>query len=126
MNQGVLLGFTRVRAIPAGESYPQMKVKYVHDTAYTITASDLDTVLITTNGSATTLTIPSWIGLKNGSAIHFAQQGAGQITVAAGAGVTLRTASTAKTRAQYSVISIMRMDPNNDQGEQWYLFGDME
>lgn len=125
MNNGVFQGFTKTRSLAPGESYPTMKTRYIHTTTYTLTGSDVDTVLITTNASPVTITLPRTIGLPNGAAIHFAQQGAGQITVASGASVTLRTAATAKTRAQYSVISIMRLDPSNDQTEQWYLFGDM-
>ena len=125
MNQGCLLGFTRIRGIPAGESYPSIKVRYVNATAYTLTAADVDWMLITTSGSATTITIPPDMSVKDGSAVHFAQGGTGQLTVAAGTGVTLRTASTAKTRAQYSVYSIMKADPNGNLN-QWYLFGDME
>lgn len=125
MNQGNLLGFTRTKGIPPGESYPEIKVKYVYETSYTLSPGDIDYLLISMSGSATTFTIPDGMNVKDGVAVHFAQQGAGQITVAAGSSVNLRTASTAKTRAQYSVISIMKADPNNDTN-QWYLFGDME
>lgn len=125
MNQGNLLGFTVIRNISPGSSFPELRAKYIHETAYTVTAADLDWVLITTSGSATMLTLSAF-GTRNCSAFHVAQQGVGQVTVSAASGAVIRTASTAKTRAQYSVISLMRLDPNEDQGNQWYLFGDME
>jgi hypothetical protein len=123
MNQGNLLGFTRVRGIPAGESYPEIKVRYISATSYVLQGADVDWLLLTTSSSAVTITIPPELSVKNGAAVHFGQHGSGQLTVSAGSGVNLRTAGTAKTRAQYSVISIMKADPNNDL-RQWYLFGD--
>lgn len=124
MNQGNLLGFTRIRGIPPGESYPEIKVRYITVTAYTLTATDIDYLLLTTSGSAVTITIPSTLTVKDGSAIHIGQHGAGQVTVSAATGVNLRTALTGATRTQYSVISLMRADPDNTLN-QWYIFGDL-
>ena len=124
MNQGNLLGFTRVRGIPAGESYPEIKVRYVSGTSYTLVATDIDYLLLFDSGSAVTVTIPTSLNPKDGVAIHIGQHGAGQVTITAAAGVVLRCALTAATRAQYSVVSLMKADPNNFYN-QWYLFGDL-
>lgn len=124
MNQGNLLGFTKIRGIPPGESYPQIKVRYLNVTEYTLEAGDEDWLILTTSGSAVTITIPSTLTVRDGWAVHFGQHGAGQLTVAAATGAVLRTALTGATRAQYSVISLMRADPDNSLN-QWYIFGDL-
>lgn len=86
---------------------------------YTIQISDVyDTIRST--GSAITITIAN-ILTANGQYINFAQYGAGQITFAAGAGVTLNSVEgKLKTTKQYSGASVMRVA----SGVYW-LFGDL-
>jgi len=126
MNQGNLLGFTKIKSILPGESYPEIKVRYIHEQAYTLVGSDIDYLLLTTNSNPVTLTLPQELTVKNGVAIHIGQDGAGQVTVAVASSVVLRVATglEAKTREQYSVVSLMKADPDYLYN-QWYIFGDL-
>lgn len=75
-------------------------------TTYTLTTRDNGKIVSFTNGSAITLTIPS--GLGKGFSCSIVQYGAGQVTISAGTGVTLRLrASANKTAAQYAVVSLL-------------------
>lgn len=60
-----------------------------------------------TAATAITLTIPT--GLVSNWSTEVFQGGAGQVTVAAGAGVTLRARTGAKTAGQYAVIKIRKL-----------------
>lgn len=63
----------------------------VAGTTYTLLATDPGKMLKTTSGSATTVTVPPFasVAIPVGSVLNWHQDGAGQITFAAGAGVTL-------------------------------------
>jgi hypothetical protein len=75
-------------------------------TTYALTVDDNGRVIVFTNGSAVTLTIPSGLGL--GFSCSVVQYGAGQVTVSAGTGVTLRLrTSSNKTGGQYAVVSLL-------------------
>lgn len=119
MNHGLFPGFTLPRGLTAGATYPEIKPREFSGTAYTLVPDDVDAFLLTTSASAVTITIPPGL-LTPGKAVHFMQLGAGQITIAAGAGVTIRKTGASKTRAQYSVISIMRIGI-----DLWACFGDI-
>ena len=95
--------------------YPVIDV----NTNYAIQASDIyDTIRST--GSAITITINN-VMTTNGQYINFAQYGSGQITFAAGSGVTLNSVDNKlKTNKQYSGASVMRVA----SGIYW-LFGDL-
>lgn len=56
-------------------------------TSYTLASTDSGNLVTLNNGSAITLTVPS--GLDVGCQIDLAQIGAGQVSVVAGAGVTI-------------------------------------
>lgn len=100
----------------------RLKVKSDTGTTYTITLDDEDYVIQHTNASAIAVTVPTNANapFEIGAAIHPAQWGAGQVTVAGDTGVTVRTASTLKTRAQYSMCSLVKVGTN-----EWVWFGDM-
>lgn len=91
-------------------------------TSYTAALSDLDGVVEMNSASAVTVTIPptSSVPWIKGNVLTIQQVGAGQVTIAAGAGVTLRTPRSLTTRAQYSTIRL-RMRLSNE----WVLDGDM-
>lgn len=75
--------------------------------AYTLAASDAGTVIRSTASDAITITVPAST-FSAGQIIEVMQYGAGQVTVAAGSGVTLRTALAGlKTADQYSALSIL-------------------
>jgi copper homeostasis protein CutC len=61
------------------------------------------------------------VAFNVGTSIAVIQLGAGQVTIVAGSGVTIRNASTLKTRTQYSVLSLTKAATDT-----WYVAGDME
>ena len=75
-------------------------------TSQAITAADLGTTIRST-GSAITITINNVL-TQQGDRIDFIQAGAGQITFAAGSGVTLSSAdSNLKTAKQFAAASVV-------------------
>jgi hypothetical protein len=79
-------------------------------TTYTLVAGDLNDLVTLSNASAITLTVPPSVFSANDT-INIAQVGAGQVTLAQGAGVTINsngaTATAPKLRVQYSSASII-------------------
>lgn len=75
------------------------------NTSYTVLSTDMGKIIECTNASATTITVPANT-LTAKSSFGILQYGAGQVTVAAGAGLTLRTPLTAKSRATYSMLTV--------------------
>ena len=91
-------------------------------TTYTLALSDIGRVVEGNNGSAQTFTIPplTCVTWPVGASLKVYQQGAGQITIAPGSGVTLRSdGNKYKTAAQYAVIDL-RMRAN----DEWVVSGD--
>lgn len=92
-------------------------------TTYTLVAGDVAKLVTLSNGSAITLTVPqdSDATIAVGEYVDLYQLGAGQVTVAAGTGATLRTSGlTAKARAQYSRLAVQKVSANT-----WSLMGDL-
>lgn len=89
---------------------------------YTLVLTDADTVLEGTKATAQTITVPpnSSVAFPIGTVIEIAQQGAGQITLTPGAGVTIRTPSSLTTRAQYSTVGIRKRGT-----DEWVASGDL-
>ena len=86
--------------------------------SYTLTINDNGRVIVFTSGSAVTLTVPS--GLGSGFSCSVVQYGAGQVTVAAGTGATLRLRTSAnKTGGQYAIASLISVVAN-----EYILAGD--
>ena len=79
-------------------------------TTYTLVAGDVNKLVTASNASAITVTVPPSVYSAN-DVINVQQIGAGQVTFAAGAGVTITStgASSAapKLRAQYSSASVI-------------------
>jgi hypothetical protein len=80
-------------------------------TTYTLVVADAANKLVTcSNASAITVTIPPSV-FTTGNVINLQQIGAGQVTFAQGAGVTITstgaTASAPKLRVQYAACSII-------------------
>lgn len=84
-------------------------------TTYTLVAADLGKLVTLSNAAGITLTIPPSI-FAAGNQIHIQQIGAGQVTLAQGAGVTITstgaTASAPKLRAKYSAATIICTNTN--------------
>lgn len=88
---------------------------------YTLVLADAGTEVEGSKGTAQTVTIPpnSAVAFPVGTTINVRQMGAGQITVAAGAGVTLRAPNGAKTAHQYSTVGLIKRAT-----DEWVLGGD--
>lgn len=74
------------------------------------------------SATGVTITIPpnAQPGLQKGNVITLTQTGAGQVTIAPGSGVTLRTPRSLTTRAQWSTIRLRQTASNI-----WILEGDL-
>lgn len=90
--------------------------------SYTLVLADAGTAIESTSASAVNHTVPpnSSVAFPVGTVIELCQYGAGQITVVAGAGVTLRNPSSLTSRAQYSTISLRKRGT-----DEWVVAGDV-
>jgi hypothetical protein len=91
--------------------------------SYTLVLGDADKLVEVNNASANNLTIPlnSSVAFPTGTQILLAQYGAGQTTIVATSGVTVRSnGAKLKLNAQYSGATLIKIDTN-----EWYLFGDI-
>jgi len=79
-------------------------------TTYTLVIGDLGKFVTASNASPITITVPPSV-FSTGNVVNLQQTGAGQVTFAQGAGVTITssgaTASAPKIRKQYSASSII-------------------
>lgn len=108
-----------VRLRPEG----YLTARAVTGTTDTLVYADMGGVVEFQNGSATTCTVPpnSSVPLPIDSIINLFQYGVGQVAVAAGAGVTIRSAgSRLKLTGQYSAASLRKRAT-----DEWWLFGDI-
>lgn len=92
-------------------------------TTYTLVLADASKLVTMSNGSASTLTVPSnsSVAFPLGTQILIAQLGAGQVTIDEGAGVTVRTPETLLVRGQYGQIALVKIAT-----DEWLLTGDLE
>ena len=91
--------------------------------SYTLVLGDADKLVEINNASANNLTIPlnSSVAFATGTQILLAQYGAGQTTIVATSGVTIRSnGAKLKLNAQYSGATLVKIAEN-----EWYLFGDI-
>jgi hypothetical protein len=91
--------------------------------SYTLVLSDADKLVEINNASANNLTVPTngSVPFATGTQILLAQYGAGQTTIVATSGVTIRSnGAKLKLNAQYSGATLIKIDTN-----EWYLFGDI-
>lgn len=92
-------------------------------TTYTLVLSDAGKTIDLNNASSITITVPpnSSVALASGSRIDLIQSGAGQVTVAAGAGVTINSkAGNLKLTGQWSAATLIQRSANT-----WVLVGDL-
>lgn len=98
-----------------------LDINHQTGTTYTLVLSDANTLVQCDNASPFTLTIPTnSVAFPIGTVIYPVQQGAGQVTVVATGGVTLVDAASATTRAQFSLLGLIKTGTNT-----WLLYGDM-
>ena len=106
-----------------GSELTQVSLNNQTGTTYTLVLTDANKLVEVNNGSAINLTIPpnSSIAFPIGTQILIAQQGAGQITLVAGSGVTLRSrGGMLKLNAQYAVATCIKRAT-----DEWYVAGDL-
>jgi hypothetical protein len=88
--------------------------------SYTLALGDSNDLVEMNVASANNLTVPAST-FSAGAQILLAQYGAGQTTVVATSGVTIRSAGGAlKLATQYSGATLVKIQTN-----EWYLFGDI-
>jgi len=98
--------------VTSGTAVLRLKLEFDAETGttYTLVAGNLNQLVTLNNASAITLTVPPSV-FSAGDVINIAQIGAGQVTLAQGAGVTINstgaTATAPKLRARYSAASII-------------------
>ncbi len=92
-------------------------------TTYTFVLADRGKLVTTSNGSAQTITIPpnSSVAYAVGTQVQVAGLGSGEVTMAAGSGVTIRSTPGLKLRAQYSSVTCIKIAT-----DEWLLIGDLE
>lgn len=90
-------------------------------TTYTFVLADKHRLVRCSNAAAIAATIPpnSSVAFALGGVLTVTQQGAGQVTLTPGAGVTLRSAHGLKLSAQYAVASLTKVAT-----DEWYVSGD--
>jgi hypothetical protein len=98
--------------VTSGTAILRLKLEFDAETGttYTLVAGNLNQLVTLNNASPITLTVPPSV-FSAGDVINIAQIGAGQVTLAQGAGVTINstgaTATAPKLRARYSAASII-------------------
>lgn len=91
--------------------------------AYTLVLTDANKLVEMNVATANNLTVPpnASVAFPIGTPIDVSQYGAGITTIAAGAGVTIRSANNwYKINAQYAAASLLKIAEN-----EWYLFGNL-
>lgn len=91
--------------------------------SYTLVLADRGKLIETNVATANNLTIPldSSVAFPIGTQLEIAQYGAGQTTIVATSGVTIRSASgNLKIASQYVAISLIKIGTN-----EWYCFGNL-
>lgn len=92
-------------------------------TSYTFALTDAGNLVTGANASAITWTVPpnSSVAFEAGTQIDLLQEGAGQITLAEGAGVTINSKDgNLKLTGQYSAATLIKTATDT-----WTLFGDL-
>lgn len=93
-------------------------------TTYTLVAADQCLLIVCTNGSAITVTVPTnaSLALPRGWNCSIMQGGAGQVTIA-GSGITFQSTPGLKLRAQYSTAWLTKRHVSGDN--TWLVTGDL-
>ena len=102
-----------------GSSYSVVRTQ--SGTSYTLVLGDAGDYIQTTSTTAVTITVPpqSSVTWAADTEIYFEQNNTGQITIAAGSGVTINSSETLKSFARYSVIALKRV-----ASDVWTLTGE--
>jgi len=95
----------------------------VQTASYTLTADDAGKAVEMDVAGSNDLTVPpnSSVAFPAGTVVEVAQVGAGQTTIVAGSGVTVRTPETLVLSGQWSTVSLRKRGT-----DEWLLVGDVE
>jgi len=87
---------------------------------YTLVLTDAQKLVTLSNAGSITATIPpnSSVAFTIGDQVNLMQLGAGQVTVAAGSGVTVNPTAKLKLNGQYAAGTLVKVDTNS-----WVLIG---
>ena len=91
--------------------------------SYTAVLTDDGKLVTMSNASANNFTVPpnSSVAFGIGTQINIAQLGAGQVTIVAGAGVTINSAGTKlKLKEQYAVATVVKTGT-----DEWFAVGNL-
>lgn len=108
------------RVIGSSE-YDSLTLNAQTGTTYTLVLADAHKVVTLNNASAITVTVPpnSSVAFETGDQVNLLQLGAGQVTVAAGSGVTLRAqGSKVKLFGQYAIGTLIKI-----ASDEWVFVG---
>lgn len=103
--------------------YDNLTLNAQTGTTYTLVLTDAHKFVTLSNASAITLTVPpnSSVAFETGDQVNLMQLGAGQVTIAAGSGVTIRSeGSKLKLKAQYAVATLLKIDTDT-----WVAIGNL-
>lgn len=92
-------------------------------TSYTLALDDAFKLVTMANAAANTVTVPpnSSAAFPIGTRIDLGQDGAGQTTIVAGSGVTIRTPETLKLRKQWAKATLIKRATDT-----WDIEGNLE
>lgn len=79
-------------------------------TTYALLPTDNGKLVTCTNGSAISVAVAAGY-FATGQRVRFLQGGAGQVTLAAGSGMTINSSATLKTKSQHSIIELVFTSP---------------
>lgn len=98
------------------------QISDVTTTPYVLQLTDLAKLIKVNGATGMTVTVPTEanVGFTLGDRLDVTQYGAGQVTFAGQAGVTLRSTPGLKTRAQYSTATLTKIGTN-----EWLITGDL-
>ena len=116
-------GTTGAVTVSFDYSVGNQAVQNVQTDSYTLVIGDAGKMIVMNKASANNLTVPpnADVAFPTNSRIDLIQYGAGQTTIVAGSGVTLRSAdSKLKLNKQYSGASLWKYATN-----EWIVVGDL-
>lgn len=118
-----VFGIPALGGVDFARATAETQVAGIHEytASATLVLTDAGKLVQMNNGSANTLTVPpnSSVAFPINTVIPIVQMGAGQCTITAGSGVTLRARNGAKTGGQYGVATIIKIATDT-----WVVCGD--
>ena len=90
---------------------------------FTLAPADACDIVEVNKATAVTVTVPPFLSVPFpvGTRVDIVQVGAGQVTVAAGSGVTVRTSETLLLAGQWAAASLYKR-----AADEWVLVGNLE